>query len=231
MTLTWTQILSACVRRGHRPFSERGKGLYMIKKGFTLIELLIVVAIIAILAAIAVPNFLEAQVRSKVSSMKSNLRTVNTALEAYMVDNNRYPQPTYTGINGSWTPEQRWKFFPGSLTTPVAFLTGNTAMTDIFRAKHNFSTEIANEIMYLPSLFYKPPFSADDSSYGPQCNRYGLWVIRSAGPDTWYQNQPGVNGDYDASNPWNKASYDPTNGTVSAGDIYRSQKSSDESHT
>ena len=57
---------------------------------FTLIELLIVVAIIAILAAIAVPNFLEAQVRAKVSRVKSDMRAVATALESYHVDNNRY---------------------------------------------------------------------------------------------------------------------------------------------
>jgi type II secretion system protein G len=64
------------------------------KRGFTLIELLIVVAIIAILAAIAVPNFLEAQVRSKVSRVKSDMRSIDTALQAYYVDNNRYP-PAY----------------------------------------------------------------------------------------------------------------------------------------
>src|SRR5512137_50625 len=58
--------------------------------GFTLIELLIVVAIIAILAAIAVPNFLEAQVRSKVSRVKSDMRTMAGALEVYRLDNNRY---------------------------------------------------------------------------------------------------------------------------------------------
>ena len=60
--------------------------------GFTLIELLVVVAIVAILAAIAVPNFLEAQVRSKVSRVKADMRTVATALESYAIDNNgKYP--------------------------------------------------------------------------------------------------------------------------------------------
>ena len=55
-------------------------------KAFTLIELLIVVAIIAILAAIAVPNFLEAQTRSKISRVRSDLRSLATALESYCVD-------------------------------------------------------------------------------------------------------------------------------------------------
>ncbi len=59
--------------------------------GFTLIELLIVVAIIAILAAIAVPNFLEAQVRAKVSRAKSDQRSLATSIEAYYVDWNAYP--------------------------------------------------------------------------------------------------------------------------------------------
>ena len=60
-------------------------------RGFTLIELLIVVAIIAILAAIAIPNFIEAQTRSKVSRVKADMRSLATAVEAYRVDNNRYP--------------------------------------------------------------------------------------------------------------------------------------------
>lgn len=60
-------------------------------KAFTLIELLIVVAIIAILAAIAVPNFLEARIRSQVSRVKSDQRTYATALESYYVDYNTYP--------------------------------------------------------------------------------------------------------------------------------------------
>jgi prepilin-type N-terminal cleavage/methylation domain-containing protein len=61
------------------------------KKAFTLIELLIVVAIIAILAAIAVPNFLEAQVRAKVSRCQNDMRALTTGLEAYAVDYNAYP--------------------------------------------------------------------------------------------------------------------------------------------
>ena len=60
--------------------------------GFTLIELLIVVAIIAILAAIAVPNFLEAQTRAKISRARADMRTITTGLESYHIDHNAYPK-------------------------------------------------------------------------------------------------------------------------------------------
>ncbi len=60
-------------------------------KGFTLIELLIVVAIIGILAAIAVPNFLNAQVRAKVSRVQSEHRSLTNALESFNIDNGQYP--------------------------------------------------------------------------------------------------------------------------------------------
>ena len=77
------------------------------KKGFTLIELLIVVAIIAILAAIAVPNFLEAQVRSKVSRARSDMRSLATGIESYYVDNNQYPASAKTGGSSlTWKPAQ-----------------------------------------------------------------------------------------------------------------------------
>jgi len=58
---------------------------------FTLIELLFVVATIAILAAIAVPNFLEAQVRSKVARSLDDLHALGAALEAYFIEQRAYP--------------------------------------------------------------------------------------------------------------------------------------------
>ena len=61
------------------------------EKGFTLIELLIVVAIIGIIAAIAVPNLLTAIQRSKQKRTMADLRAIGTALGSYQVDYNRYP--------------------------------------------------------------------------------------------------------------------------------------------
>jgi general secretion pathway protein G len=205
----------------------------MTRKGFTLIELLIVVAIIAILAAIAVPNFLEAQVRSKVSRQLANMRTVTTALESYYVDNNRYPICTgFPGVTApvTFSANETWKIWPGyentaaGVTTPIAYVTGAAAMEDIFRVGHHFESRLAYQIMFLPTNYYPEP------TFTAQNNRYGLWVMRSAGPDTYYQNKEGQQGDYGAGG-WGLQSYDATNGTLSSGDIYRSQKRPDEDHS
>ena len=62
----------------------------MNRKGFTLIELLIVVVIIGILAAIAIPKFANTKQKAIVASMKSDLRNLVTAQEAFFSDNNDY---------------------------------------------------------------------------------------------------------------------------------------------
>ncbi len=66
------------------------------KKGFTLIELLIVVAIIGIIVAIAIPNLLNAIQRAKQKRSMADMRSAGTAAESYSIDYNQYP-PSATG--------------------------------------------------------------------------------------------------------------------------------------
>lgn len=61
------------------------------ERGFTLIELMIVVAIIAILAAVLIPNFVNARAQAQTSACESNLRSIATALELYYADQQSYP--------------------------------------------------------------------------------------------------------------------------------------------
>ena len=99
------------------------------QKGFTLIELLIVVVIIGILAAIAIPKFANTKEKAYVASMKSDLRNLITAQEAYFSDNNsNYAQGTtnlgtnYKASSGitvtiSGTTNTGWKATATSVST------------------------------------------------------------------------------------------------------------------
>ena len=59
------------------------------QKGFTLVEIMIVVAIIALLAAIAVPGFLRARKRSQASRILNDLGMIDSALDQYSIENNK----------------------------------------------------------------------------------------------------------------------------------------------
>jgi type IV pilus assembly protein PilA len=78
--------------------------LHTRRGGFTLIELMIVVAIIGILAAIAIPNFLRFQLKAKSSEGKTNLAAIRTAEESYFAEYGNYISALPSPPTGSMTP-------------------------------------------------------------------------------------------------------------------------------
>ena len=70
------------------------------KKGFTLVEIMIVVAIIALLAAIAIPNLLRARLNANDSAAKADLQALVTAIESYAAANGEYPDEA-TDLTGA----------------------------------------------------------------------------------------------------------------------------------
>lgn len=80
------------------------------QKGFTLIELMIVVAIIGILAAIAIPNFLRFQAKSKQAEAKTNLGAVGTTAEAFRAEYDSYVTP-FTNLGWKEQGSCRYHYF------------------------------------------------------------------------------------------------------------------------
>jgi prepilin-type N-terminal cleavage/methylation domain-containing protein len=88
--------------------SEIRKGLSQMKrqqKGFTLIELMIVIAIIAILAAILIPNFIHARAESQTAACEGNEKQIATAMEEYAVDNQGQYTTTIPALYLAVTPK------------------------------------------------------------------------------------------------------------------------------
>ncbi len=183
----------------------------MMKKvrGFTLLELSIVIIIVVILAAIAIPNFLEGRGRPRISPVRADHRTLATAIETYFLDHKVYPamQPLrYHEYAGDGLEEAGGWFLntihPGSssiegITTPIAYVT--SVFPDPFAKDRG-----------LPFAYYTD---------GPG------WILISPGPDGDYDiNKPHEVYDSSIVQPSGKLllyAYDPTNGVDSSCDLFR----------
>jgi type II secretion system protein G len=199
----------------------------MRQKAFTLIELLIVVAIIAILAAIAVPNFLEAQTRSRTAKVKSEFRTISTALEAYVIDERHYP-PSY-GVGLALGAEQ----MEGSLkplTTPVPYLTSVSGLVDPFanadRLRDERNTRPIYHYINYEALDRVDPIDwmwgvIRDRNNGNMGLSHRAYIISSAGPDRMDHTIYWVDTEPQNEMLFFGLLYDPTNGTMSYGDLGR----------
>jgi len=213
----------------------------MKRRAFTLIELLIVVAIIAILAAIAVPNFLEAQTRAKVSRAKADQRSIATAIESYAVDWTNPPMgvkalqtqnccSAYAYFKAFPDDEYVREFVFAKMTTPVAYIT--TVPPDPFLVggaiaqKTGISKTTFRLFAYQsvdPCIFYG---KAANNQWA-RAHRAGYaWALRSLGPR---RNNNGslvqvLNGDPPTFVGDTDCAYDPSNGTVSEGWVIRTNK-------
>jgi len=209
--------------------------------GFTLIELLIVVAIIAILAAIAVPNFLEAQIRAKVSTAKADQRTLATALEAFQIDYNVYPKH-YDGTtqnvhdeifrnntlaeNSSLSKRPTFANYRNSkigsryymLTTPVSFIA--EMPEDVFAETNNATFGYVNAAELGWMMWSYGP-DGDEIAGGSQIDKV-LGASDSWAASKWTATASTVYNP-SRSNPLpylSDITYDPTNGSSSLGDIW-----------
>jgi len=191
------------------------------QRAFTLIELLVVIAIILILIAIALPNFLDSQMRAKYVRAVSDMRSLAIAAETYQTDWRAYPP------YGRVSPEgviqypatvnsfyDKMCFIGSAITSPVPYI--HQVPVDLF-AELLEGPEVLGQLEYLNLDQHVGNFPDPPPPYAPNLiPAWGHWRMVAAGPD----------GDRGQDIKENRV-YAPTNGVRSDGDIVRCQRFQD----
>lgn len=191
---------------------------------FTLIELLIVVTILIILVLVALPNFMEAQQRSRLSRVRADHNALSLALEAYRTDHAAYPSANNNG-SLAWL---KW------ITTPVAYI-AHAHMEDPFTGKNAIRDSPDWNLSYPTYRFYgfnDQGYVNADSMTGAIIQVYEpsgplkvrFYMLFSHGPDRVRTSDEYGHTFIDDMNLLNPPRirhflYDPTNGTSSKGEI------------
>jgi type II secretion system protein G len=128
------------------------------EQGFTLLELMVVVAIIAIIASILMPNFFHARAQAAVSACESNIRAISTAAELYYSDNQAYPASVGKVDNNFGTPSEGGA--AGGITVPAGTYLSQTPK------------DAANQASGVPGQYQYTLVGANTGtqSYTIQCN-------------------------------------------------------------
>ncbi len=174
------------------------KSEYQTHSAFTLIELLIVAAIIGILAAIAIPSFLQASVRANLARAQSEQKTLADALDLYFSERGSYPPARADSANAYGG----YKY----LTTPIPYL--HSSLIDPFQVKHLTLSQRGND--------YDQHYEFMVSSL--QEDQYTMFNIECVGPDGIDSFKPTP---IYPLHPEEFQFYEPTNGLRSYGDILR----------
>ncbi|MCE5231385.1 type II secretion system protein GspG [bacterium] len=171
-------VIRAAIKHKPKPAAEGSA-----RPTISLFEILIVIVIVAVLAAIAVPNFLEAQTRSRVSRAQADMRSIAVAIESYNVDNGFYPGNLDVLWNGSV------QYMSSQVIDPYSVEEG--------KGRRPF--------YYARGIEAWKRLTQAGINVGPPSEN--LWLVWSTGPDGRNDNA--------------SIMYDPTNGTVSAGDVFK----------